>query len=432
MQRAWGTCPIFWPKAGSSACTPWSSTWFNWSKRASLPPIPPGPRRRIRRTWPCRQKVRPGRKRRTSITSPALGLVLELLQCSREAGTAEAVEARERVEAFLTNLGYQVETQRFAFSTSALLAFPVFGAGLGWLTLLEIPLLVLPQISRYAALAIWIPGLLALLLLSLGLGLGWSNRGAERREDANLVATRSPNVRRWIVAHLDTKAQGHSMAGRLVAVWLIMLASLMMTILATLRVAGPVSLPLVSAGTAMAIVAGFLAGQGRLRGKSCGARDNGSGLLAALVAAESTRDPSVGILITSAEEFGLIGARYFAEKCPERLAGTEVVNFDTIDEQGAWRLVAHAGDADGLIEKVRERIAMVSSTPIRRHRLPVGILVDSVPLAKAGAIAITIARLDWGTFRKIHTSRDTLEGLSLESAVVAGRIAAELATGKSN
>jgi hypothetical protein len=51
----------------------------------------------------------------------------------------------------------------------------------------------------------------------------------------------------------------------------------------------------------------------------------------------------------------------------------------------------------------------------------VGILVDSLPLARAGAAAITIGRLTWDTLRLIHTPRDVPEGLSLESAERVGR-----------
>jgi hypothetical protein len=357
---------------------------------------------------------------------PALDLARNLLHTPRESGTESAREARDRIAAFLSQLGYQVETQRFSFSTSALLGLPVFGAGLGWLALLEIPLLVLPGAPNWAAAVIWVLGIVALIAIAVGLGLGWSTLGGETREDANLIATRGATVRCWIVAHYDTKAQGHSMAGRLVAFWVAMVASLFMTGLTIARLGGALSAGLMAAGTALAIVASFLAGRGRLRGKSPGARDNGSGLLAALVAAQENKDPSVGILVTGAEEFGLIGARYFAEQDPDRLRGAVVINFDTIDEQGAWRLVTHASNGEKIIRRVEAIVSASSPVPVRRHRLPMGIFVDSLPLSRAGAAAITIARLDWGTLKKIHTPADTLDGLSLESAVAAGGLAGKI------
>lgn len=353
-------------------------------------------------------------------------LIRELLQGARESGTPEADQARDRISDFLSRLGYQVETQRFSFSTSALLGFPVLGAGLGWLTLLEIPLLVLPGTPAWASLLVWLTGMLSLGTVAVGLSLGWATLGGDLREDANLIATRGGKVTRWIVAHYDTKAQGHSMAGRLTAVWVLVAASLLMTVLAVARLWGPLPLWVMSSGAAFAIVAGFLAGRGRLKGKSAGARDNGSGLLAALVAAREIKDPTVGILVTGAEEFGLIGSRYFAEKSAENLAGTDVINIDTVDQQGPWRLVTHMPGAENLLDRVESALRGLSSIPIRRHRLPAGIFVDSLPLARAGARAITLARLDWATLGKIHTPRDTLDGLSLDSAVVAGTSIAQM------
>lgn len=347
-------------------------------------------------------------------------LVRDLLQTARESGTPEADQARDRIAEFLAQLGYQVDTQRFSFSTSGLSGFPVLGAGLGWLTLLEIPLLVLPGAPAWASLLVWITGMLSLGTVAVGLSLGWATLGGDLREDANLVATRGAKVTRWIVAHYDTKAQGHSMAGRLTAVWVLAAACLLMTGLAAARLWGPLPTWAMAAGAALTIVAGFLAGRGRLKGKSPGARDNGSGLLAALIVAQETRDPSVGILVTGAEEFGLIGSRYFAEKSSEQLAGTEVINFDTVDHQGSWRLVTHAAGADALLQRAESALGQMSSIPIRRHRLPAGIFVDSLPLARAGAQAITIARLNWDTLGMIHTPKDSLDDLSLDSAVVAG------------
>lgn len=343
---------------------------------------------------------------------------------AREAGSEAAKKARERVAEFLAGCGYRVTVQRFAFSTSGLLGFPVFGAGLGWLALLEIPLLAMPGVSGSAALLVLIPGLIAVTLLAAGLGLGWYKMGTEMREDANLVATRGDGrVERWIVAHLDTKAQAHSMAGRLVAVWVAVLATVILAASAVIRLWGALPVAAVSAVSGLAVVAGFLAGRGRIKGTSPGARDNASGLLAALTAAERVKDPRIGILVTSAEEFGLIGARYFAQQDGDRLRGAQVVNFDTLDDRGLWRLVVHGAPAHPLADAL---VKQFGSIPLRQHRMPIGIFVDSLPLAKAGARAVTVARLDWATFKRLHTPQDTLEGLSFESAVRAGLLVAEL------
>ncbi|MBA3555689.1 MAG: M28 family peptidase, partial [Gemmatimonadales bacterium] len=154
--------------------------------------------------------------------------------------------------------------------------------------------------------------------------------------------------------------------------------------------------------------------------RSRGARDNGSGIAAALAAAEELEDPSVGVLVTGAEEFGLVGARVFARMEGSRLAGVEFVNFDTIDGEGKIYLVSHDRRGAGLASREAPRLAGLGPAVLAR-RLPLGILVDSLPLARAGAAAITVGRLTWRTLRRIHTPDDVPEDLSLELAERIGR-----------
>jgi hypothetical protein len=330
------------------------------------------------------------------------------------------------VAAHLASLGYAVEQHPFRFHPSSLWAFPLLGAGLGWLGLALVPLLAFPGVPRWAALAVWVLGATSLGMLAVGVGAGTAplHFGGGPREDANLIATRSDDVRRWIVAHLDTKAQGHSMAGRLVAVWVVYAAGGGLTALAAVRLWGPLPLPAALAGAAIGLLGAVAGGGSRLAGQSPGARDNGSGVVAALAAAAATRDPAVGVVITGAEEFGLVGARVLARERPALFAGREVVNFDTLDETGPLYLVSHDARGDAM---ARARAAAFAELglAVRMRRLPLGILVDSLPLARAGAVALTVARLDWSTLRRIHTPRDTADGLSFGTAAGAGRALAE-------
>jgi hypothetical protein len=343
---------------------------------------------------------------------------------SRESGSAGLEQARALVAARLVELGFAVEVQPFLCTAAALVPLPLLGAGLGGLALLITPLLVLPVGATWVPAAVWAGGVLSLGLLAAGAALGhgpavWA--GAPRK-DANLIATRSLVVRRWIVAHLDTKAQGHSMAGRLVAVWLLVLATAVLTALVFLRLAGPLSVwPVLSAAT-LAVVGGVLAGRGRLRGQTVGARDNASGVVAALAAA-AAGDRDVGILITGAEELGLVGARVFASERAASLAGVEVVNLDTLDERGPLWVVSHDARGDALAEREAAKLAGLG-VPVRRRRLPFGILTDSLALARAGAASVTIARLDWATLRHIHTPRDAAAGFALSTATGVGRAVA--------
>lgn len=343
-----------------------------------------------------------------------------VLALRREAGSPGSVAARELVAAHLEALGYRVELQRFAFAPSSLNGFPVFGAGLGALGLLQLPLLTGAGLPGWAALPVLLAGLTALVVVAFGIGAGWLPLGTTR-DDANLIATRGDApVRRWIVAHLDTKAQAQSMAGRLVAVWVIAAAAAVLLGLAAGRLAGPLPLPLAAGAAGLAVLAGALAGRGRLHGESQGARDNGTGVAGALAAAEALTDPATGILITGAEEFGLVGARVFVRECRDRLRGAVVVNLDTIDQEGELALVSHDGRGAALALNEAPRLH-AAGLRARLRRLPVGILTDSVPFARAGVPAVTVGRLTWRTLRTIHTPRDTPEDLSLEMATKVGR-----------
>lgn len=339
-----------------------------------------------------------------------------LLSIPREAGTPAAARARDVVAEHLRSLGYTVTVQRFTFHPSSLKAFSLFGAGLSGVAVVLLPLLVLPTVPPWGALVMLISGLGGLLLFTVGVGLGRIPLGGELREDANLLAVRGGvPVTRWIVAHLDTKAQRQSMAGRLVAVWVAAAAVAALLALAVARLSGPLPTGLAAAGAATALIAGALAGRGGLHGSSPGARDNGTGVAAALACAEASRDPATGLLLTGAEEFGLVGARVFAEAEGARLVSCVVVNLDTIDEEGTLYLVTHDWRGAPLALAEGSRLAAAGFAP-RARRLPLGILVDSLPLARAGAPALTIGRLTWRTLRRIHTPNDTADGLSFATA----------------
>jgi hypothetical protein len=342
-----------------------------------------------------------------------------ILAHHREAGTPEAERARGVVADHLTALGYRVTLQHFRFHPSALLGLPILGAGIGASALLALPLLTLPGVPAVGALAVWSTMLAATICLATGVAAGWLTFG-EAREDANLIAVRSEVlIRRWIVAHLDTKAQAQSMAGRLVAVWVLAAAIAGTLVLVAARLWGPIPLWLSAAGGVLGVAAGALAGRGRLKGTSRGARDNGSGVVAALAFAEASSDDQTGILITGGEEFGLVGARVFT-RVQGSLQGSEVVNIDTIDDEGVLFVVSHDPRGAASAAALAARLGSLGLT-VRTRRLPLGILVDSLPLARAGAAAVTVGRLTWRTLRVIHTPADVPDGLSLDAAERVGR-----------
>ena len=185
------------------------------------------------------------------------------------------------------------------------------------------------------------------------------------------------------------------------------------------RLWGPIPLWLGATGAVLGVLAGALTGRGRLKGTSRGARDNGSGVVAALACAEASSDVETGILITGGEEFGLVGARVFT-RVQGSLKGIEVINIDTIYDEGFLFVVSHDPRGAALAAALAARLGSLGLT-VRTRRLPLGILVDSLPLARAGAAAVTVGRLTWRTLRVIHTPADVPDGLSLEAAERVGR-----------
>jgi hypothetical protein len=346
-------------------------------------------------------------------------LITALLSLEREAGTPEAAEARRLLSDHMQALGFQVEVQRFAFSTGTLNALPVAGAGLGWLTVLMIPLLLMAGAPSWAALAAWVLVLAALGTVAAGIALGWAPARGEQREDANLVVQRPDAlIERWVVAHVDTKAQRQSMAGRVSAVAIALLGVTVMLALAVTRLFVVPPVWLVAGASGLTLAASVLCARGRLRGRTAGAVDNGSGLAAALIAAETSEDRT-GFIFTGAEEFGLIGARILQQQRPELVRSRDVINVDSVDDCGTVSIVSH----DRLGGQLATRVAQSLSLPglrVRRRGLLPGIMVDSQAFARAGARAVTLARLDWSTLRRLHTPRDTSAALNFETARAIG------------
>ena len=152
---------------------------------------------------------------------------------------------------------------------------------------------------------------------------------------------------------------------------------------------------------------------------SPGAVDNASGVASLLRLVElAPVGAGFGVLITSAEELGLAGARaWVAGRAP-----ADVVNVDSIDDDGRVRVMYTGRRPHALVATVTRALSGA-----RAGRLLPGVLVDGIAFADAGWTAVTVSRATRDTLARIHTPRDALRELSGAGVeLVAGRLAAML------
>jgi len=307
----------------------------------------------------------------------------------------------------------------FTTTSRRLTAVTVIGAGVGWVALVAVPLLVLPMPAMPAALVV-LSALMLLGLLAMGLSKGWLPLAAPAIPCANIEARRG-TPQRWLVAHYDSKEQTLSLAVRVIAAVCAAAGGALLAALGIARVLGPVPWPIAVVASAAAVVGGALLSRGSLANGSPGAVDNASGVIAALTAAEILRSATdIGVLITDAEELGMEGARaWLAHEQPL----TEFINFDGLDDRGVVRLTVHGRDGRRLATSLANCLR-ASGYPVSRRPLPFAIPVDGAILGGRSVPGVTVSRGDFTTAKVIHTPGDAVERLNLDTAMSVGKAAA--------
>jgi hypothetical protein len=338
----------------------------------------------------------------------------------RAAGSEGEARVRDYCAFILRNAGYEVAEEPFTYSAfPGRLGTPIAGIASGgglWFSMALAADGSAIGALLFAVATLTIVGSYGLLIARLGTtSLPWM-----RRRSANLTATPPGDAPRlWLVAHVDSKSQPVPIlvrsAGIIVhgGVWI---AAALLLIAAITGVASSGtgvwrSLAVVGVLSAVPIAASTVGD------RSAGAADNASGVAAVLVAAEKlAAGPGVGIVMTSAEELGLAGARaWLAAREP----GT-VLNCDTIDDGGDF-IAVHGWGGPGRAARLLAGAASEGSSP-RLMRLIPGILVDAVAFAEAGWDAATLSRGTMGTLARIHTAGDDLGRLTGESIDAAAEL----------
>jgi Zn-dependent M28 family amino/carboxypeptidase len=145
-----------------------------------------------------------------------------------------------------------------------------------------------------------------------------------------------------------------------------------------------------------------------VRSRSPGALDNASGVSTVLMVAQGLpQQLALGVVLTSAEELGLAGARAWVRG----RGAVHAINVDGVDDEGTLRLTWTRRRPGGLIALLSAR-ATEAGVPWKVGRLPPGVLLDGVALADAGWEVVTLSRGTVRTVARIHTPADTVEHLS--------------------
>jgi hypothetical protein len=216
----------------------------------------------------------------------------------------------------------------------------------------------------------------------------------------NLASTRgTPKL--WLVAHLDSKSQPIPIGVRAAAI----IASILLLIAAGASLLAQLLLrtspaPLLAI-TVLGMIAALPVASSFVGDRSNGVLDNASGLATVLRVVELLpRTIAVCVMLTTAEELGLAGARAWARES----APANAINIDSIDDTGALRLVCSGRKPRTLLDYLGEGWPAAS-------QLPPGLLMDGIALADAGWEVVNVSKGSWRTVSRIHTSRDDLAHL---------------------
>lgn len=355
-------------------------------------------------------------------------MLRELASSPRFAGSASESQAREYCAAILRQEGFSTSEEKFDYSS-----FPA-----RWAPPLIALVLVLMSIAvaRMAdAGATWIApaaGLVVLLLIAGG-GRYLSGEGVLgfpflRKSSTNLVARRSseaaPGI--WLVAHLDSKSQTIPMLARIASVTAFAaLFGLTLLALISASILGRDSLTRIGVATSILAAVSLLPLLVLFIGnKSNGALDNASGVAAVLLALRRLKERDIGVVITSAEELALAGARAFV--ATGRGPGV-AINCDTIDDTGRFILMK-SGTVSRRIEeavgRAWDRLELRETrhdTAVRLRPMLPGVMADNIAFSEAGWDSFTISRGNLGTLARVHTTGDnagSIDGRGVDQAAL--------------
>lgn len=362
------------------------------------------------------------------------------LALPRLVGSAGEAKARDYIIQQFSELGLNVTREPFSFTKFPAEVLPRLLCGLFVPVVVSVPWLG----DRFP-----IP-ICLVCLLSLAVALlftQWQKRFeglydvGRRHHSENIFATNgrkrndtTPAL--LFIAHYDSKSQVLPIAVRAVAYGIAIVgltASTIVMVIKVLTVAWQPPVPIVWGIAGITTVCLSLLQINFTQNRSPGGFDNASGvgvmLEVARVLVTRGEKKSIAFLAAGAEEYGMCGALRYIQKHAKKYdrENTFVINLDGLGVGNGVNVITRYGmppirTANVLADRFQTSGESLGIQVSERH-LPIGVGLDSIPIASRGFETVTLTAGDVGRVAlKIHSKQDRSDLLNIESLQQVGEL----------
>ena len=364
---------------------------------------------------------------------------IKRLAYPRLVGSAGEVKARGYIVQAFTAFGLEVSRETFSFTKFPAEVLPRILCGLFVPVVLSVPWL-----GERLPIPVCIVCLLSLSIAMLF--TQWQKRFeglydiGRQHNSANIIATNgkkqdgnTPVL--LFVAHYDSKSQILPIAVRAVAYGIAIFGLIILTVISVTQVLTLVWLsdPIVWSIAGITTFCLLLLQVNLTQNRSPGGFDNASGvgvmLEVARVVMARDEKKSITFLATGAEEYGMCGAlRYIQKHADEHDRNrTYVINLDGLGVGNGVNLVTRYGMPP--VHTTRKLAKMFGTSgeslgvQVSERYLPIGVGLDSIPIASRGFETVTLTAGDVGSVAlKIHSKQDNTDRLNVESLQQVGEL----------
>ncbi len=364
---------------------------------------------------------------------------IKRLAFPRLVGSTGEVDARAYIVEQFTELGLHVVKEPFHFTKFPAEVLPRILCGLFVPVVLSVPWL-----GERLPIPICIVCVLSLSIAMLF--TQWQKRFeglydiGRKHNSANIIATNEKKQAGntpvlLFVAHYDSKSQILPIAVRAVAYGIAIVGLILLTVISVTQVITLVWLsdPIAWSIAGITTFCLLLLQINLTENRSPGGFDNASGVgvmleIARVVMARDEKK-SIIFLATGAEEYGMCGAlRYMQKHADEHDRNrTYVINLDGLGVGNGVNLVTRYGIPPVHTTRKLAKTFWTSGTSlgvqVSERYLPIGVGLDSIPIASRGFETVTLTAGDVGNVAlKIHSKRDNADLLNVESLQQVGEL----------